>query len=249
MVCKSLFVPICVKKVVYNGEILGMDILFQHTLKSNKETCHIQTENLSYIHNIDRSELSIPSGTWWQFHPKYETGKGLYDYMTGSIVLITSTDSYVLLVRNNQKWGFPKGARYFLPYKKLVDKTIMHFTKTHNILWHDELVIDSTKPEQQESALDNAYREVLEETGIDCSKTLYTQFVKSINGYDTFHLPLPCNASEYYEKYLLRNGTDTENDEIRWVLWNSLFDKSLSLNKITNDMITQYWSTQDLLVL
>jgi len=167
----------------------------------------------------------------------------------GAITIIVSLDHKLLLVRNGNLWGLPKGARNYRAFMDLKLLTESHYNKTGEILIHDKLEL---VPENMETAIENAYRETLEETGIKIdidNLESYGTFNTEYCAYDRFYYNFPYDAN-YHEILLKENVPDHENDELKWFNISTVADL-LSIhnpvNKIFNHITYKY--LMDLIIL
>jgi 8-oxo-dGTP pyrophosphatase MutT (NUDIX family) len=149
----------------------------------------------------------------WPDHPLNVDGK-----IQGAIVILCSKDDRILLVRNRKLWGLPKGARNFNDFMRLKSLTDDHYRKTGEIMEHEEA---SFTYDNVESSMDNACREVREETGIIIDEHLLKPFIYhnqsgSYCAYDGYYYEYP-RTSKDHSQDLQENGTDHENDELLWV--------------------------------
>jgi 8-oxo-dGTP pyrophosphatase MutT (NUDIX family) len=145
------------------------------------------------------------TGLDWPDHPKDAFGDHL-----GAIVILQTLDNKILILRNDVLWGLPKGVRNYSEFHRI--KT--EFTESGEILKFDE----NYKFEQVESESDNICRETLEETGIvlDPEKLIRWAGEDDPSAYTKFFYQLNFAAADYHE-ILLKNGTDHENDEMKWI--------------------------------
>ena len=140
----------------------------------------------------------------WPDHPTMPNGKN-----TGAIVFIMSADDKVLLLRNGRMWGFPKGARNykeFLRLKALTDQAFWNGCATP--------IHDSVSFSDVETPEENAIREIQEETGIIMDPARLTRWGEA--PYTKFLYAFPHPAAMHRD-ILVANGTDHENDEMKWV--------------------------------
>ena len=148
----------------------------------------------------------------WPDHPLSLSGQ-----IQGAISIIRSTDDRILLVRNRNLWGLPKGARNYREFLRLKGLTEDHYRKTGQTMEHQHA--DFTY-DDSETSVENLCREVKEETGIiiDESKLLSFKYRNSSSycAYDGYYYDYPRTASEHIVD-LEANGTDHENDELLWV--------------------------------
>jgi 8-oxo-dGTP pyrophosphatase MutT (NUDIX family) len=153
----------------------------------------------------------------WPDHPLSIAGQ-----IQGAISIIRSTDDRILLVRNRNLWGLPKGARNYREFLRLKALTEDHYRKTGETLVHEHA--DFTN-EDSETSVENLCREVKEETGIiiDESKLLTFKYRNSSSycAYDGYYYEYPRQSTEHIID-LEANGTDHENDELMWVTHDEL---------------------------
>lgn len=146
----------------------------------------------------------------WPDHPTKPNGR-----IHGAIVLLLSSDNKILLVRNGKLWGLPKGARSYKEFLRIKKETDEHYLRTGKILQHDTVTFS-----ESETALENACREVREETGIVLSEDDLTP-VTELGSYDRFYAELDYTCDQYND-ILEKNGTDHENDELLWASMDQL---------------------------
>lgn len=160
---------------------------------------------------IHRYQLN-GNGVSWPDHPLTVSG----DHK-GAIIIILSLDNKVLIIRNGKLWGLPKGVRNYTEFLRLRELTLNHYKLTGEILCHSTATFID-----EESEKDNITREAYEETGISLlSSNLDIYKGGDQYGYTRFIYHADFLASDYC-KIIKQNGTDHENDELRWVSINEL---------------------------
>lgn len=215
-ISEEVVVPVIIKHVT-------IDTAFGRDTYGEKQYHNAIVRDLNairYIQNPRRSdnyvrEASIvrhyDEAVTWPEHPLNMNGKIL-----GAIVIIHSRDDKILLVRNRKLWGLPKGARNYTDFIRCKSETDRHFRQTGEILTHESAEFTADKIE---SAVDNVYRETLEETGIIMDRSQVREIHEHWGGrcaYDAFYYAYPKDADKHGDD-LKRNGTDHENDELLWV--------------------------------
>jgi 8-oxo-dGTP pyrophosphatase MutT (NUDIX family) len=242
---REYFVPIIVDQVFIDDQLQNKDRKksYYNKVCTGSRTSYICTKPLTYRHNIKRIPYLLDNHykkiSDWPAHPIIDVHypENRPPATSGAIVFIRSSDNYVLILESNKKWGFPKGSREYRKYQELVQLTARTFN-LENIepVVHESLYIDSS---DIESDIENAHREVFEETGIDLDHSYYQKISANCNvgGYTAFILNFPHRADAYYENYLKKNGTDHENDVISWVTYKDLvtmyYKKYPRLNKMS----------------
>lgn len=147
--------------------------------------------------------------TWlWPEHPR-----DIHGDHTGAIIILKSLDNKILLLRNGHLWGLPKGVRNYTSFHNLKETCNAEFVKTGIM---PKVDCASFTEDDVESSIDNICRETLEETGIILDKDKITQVGPMDSAYTRFVYSLNFNASDHYA-HILKNGTDHENDEMRWI--------------------------------
>jgi 8-oxo-dGTP pyrophosphatase MutT (NUDIX family) len=177
----------------------------------------------------------------WPDHPLSISGQ-----IQGAISIIRSTDNRILLVRNRNLWGLPKGARNYREFLRLKGLTEDHYLKTGKILEHPQA---SFTYDDSETSVENLCREVKEETGITIDKSRLAPFKyrnsSSYCAYDGYFYDYPRTAAEHIID-LDANGTDHENDELLWVTHEKLQDllhdhlRSRVFNHVTFGYLDEY---------
>lgn len=216
-ICKEEVVPVNIDTVTVDTHF-GQDI---RKCCSYHNTIVADLNSIKYVPNQKRNDNYIreksvvrcyDENVTWPEHPLDVNGK-----MLGAIIIIESQDDKILLVRNRKLWGLPKGARNYIDFMDCKRETDKVFRDTGTIISHKEAQF--TK-DRIESAIDNACREVKEETGItidpDNIETVDYYQMNNRCSYDGFYYKYPNHASAHQNE-LLVNGTDHENDELLWV--------------------------------
>ena len=178
-----------------------------------------------YIRAYPIKRFAIPAErTWlWPDHPKDVRG----DH-TGAIIILKSLDNKILLLRNGSLWGLPKGVRNYKMFHTLKERSNESYIKNSIMPKTDCIVFTE---DEVESAEENIYRETLEETGIMIDVNKLVQVGPMDAAYTRFIYQLDFNAFEHF-KHILENGTDHENDEMRWITPEEL-TQSLILHRST----------------
>ncbi len=176
-----------------------------------------------YIRSSPVKRFTIPTERVWSWpdHPKDVHG----DY-TGAIIMLKSLDNKVLVLRNGNLWGLPKGVRNYKAFHALKEQSNECYFKNNVMPKTDSIVCTE---EEVESAEDNIYRETLEETGIMIDVNKLVQVGPMDAAYTRFVYQLDFYACEH-AKHILKNGTDHENDEMRWLTPEDL-TQSLTLHR------------------
>jgi 8-oxo-dGTP pyrophosphatase MutT (NUDIX family) len=145
------------------------------------------------------------TGLCWPDHPKDASG----DHC-GAIIILVSQDNKILILRNGALWGLPKGVRNYRKFHDLKSACHEQYVRTGKAPVFPPIVFD-----QVESPTENICRETLEETGIELKVENLIQW-EGADAYTRFVCYLDFAADQYGE-ILARNGTDYENDEIKWI--------------------------------
>ena len=185
-------------------------------------------------HPIRRSTVE---NVTWPIH-----SLNVHGVMQGAIIAIVSLDWKILMVRNGALWGLPKGARNYRTMMDLKAKTELHYYKTKEVYVHENA---DFRLADAETAVENIYRETLEETGIkiDISK-LETYGIADATycAYDRFYYNFPYEA-RYHRDMLDQNPADHENDEIAWFPLLEVAEMMVAhtgTNRIFNHVTVQY---------
>jgi 8-oxo-dGTP pyrophosphatase MutT (NUDIX family) len=209
-------VPIYVSHVKIHtrlGEISRENVQYFNIVVHNCPH-YIPNPNLTdgYIRNAPITRYNISADVnraWiWPEHPRDLRG----DH-TGAIIILKSLDNKILLVRNGHLWGLPKGVRNYNAFYEIKETCTKEYFKTGIMPTIDSLLFQE---DDVESPIDNIYRETLEETGIVLDKAKIFQVGPLDSAYARFTYQLDFNAAEHYT-HILRNGTDHENDEMKWI--------------------------------
>ena len=157
--------------------------------------------------------LTLNAPVEWPDHPKDVFG----DHV-GAIVILNSLDNKILILRNDHLWGLPKGVRNFTEFHKI--KT--EFTAVFESTGESKVFVDPVVFEQVETGAENICRETLEETGIVLNpQNLILYGGEDRSAYTKYYYQLDFRAAEYLD-ILRKNGTDHENDEIKWIDYKEL---------------------------
>ena len=210
-------VPIYIDTVKVNtklGEVIRSNVQYFNIVVKNCPT-YIPNPDIpdGFIRSSPITRYNISADvnrTWlWPEHPRDLRG----DH-TGAIIIIKSLDNKLLLLRNGHLWGLPKGVRNYTEFHLIKETCNTEYFNTGVMPKIDRCV--TFKEDDVESPLDNIYRETLEETGIVLDKNKIVQVGPSDMAYTRFLYKLNFNASDHY-KHIVQNGTDHENDEMKWI--------------------------------
>jgi 8-oxo-dGTP pyrophosphatase MutT (NUDIX family) len=181
----------------------------------------------------------------WPDHPKDIFG----DHM-GAIIVLNSLDNKILILRNEHLWGLPKGVRNFSEFYKIKTEFTALFEKSGGK--SEKYFEDSVVFENIESGEENICRETFEETGIELDPhNLIRWDNTNYSAYTKYYYQLDFTAEEY-GCILLKNGTDHENDELKWIDYAELNNmlqqhktniKSKVFNHVTYKFLLQFQST------
>jgi len=244
--CREQAVPVVIKHVTLEthlGTIEKTDQNYHNVLVSDEELKLIKYVLCGTCNFIRQTpvERYDDDCLCWPDHPLDITGR-----IQGAIAIIRSLDDHILLVRNRNLWGFPKGARNFSEFTRLKSLTDMHYLTTGHILTHDQA---SFTYDSVESSIDNVCREVKEETGIIIDTKHLEPFKcryaahGSYCAYDGYLYKYPRLALDYVID-LQNNGTDHENDELLWVtrdvLEHMYYTHRCNMDKIFNHVTFGY---------
>ena len=230
-------IPINIDKVLINS-VLGVFVrenVHYYNIIVNDCPPYVVNPKKSdnYIRSCPITRIKDMTKIEWPDHPKDVHG----DYM-GAIILLESTDEKILLVRNGNLWGLPKGVRNFTSFNMLKNACTDQYLKYKTIPQFQYAEFFNV-----ESGIDNICRETLEETGIhlDPEKIIT---VDENCAYTKYYYKLDFSTSDYKD-ILETNGTDHENDELLWVdkptLNNMLFNHRANKNiKIFNHVTYSY---------
>lgn len=139
----------------------------------------------------------------WPIHPKDDK-----DHIRGAIILIQSTDSKFLLIKNNGLWGCPKGARHYIEFNNL--KTLVLDALYSNL---PVPTFENIRFQEEESPVENVTRETLEETSIVLDPERLVQLVDHTHSYNRFTYTLDVDSTSYEPNNFV---IDHENDELKW---------------------------------
>jgi 8-oxo-dGTP pyrophosphatase MutT (NUDIX family) len=226
-------VPICVRRVSVKtplGDIVRDNIKYFNVVVKNcppyvpnpeVKDGYIRAALISrikgYKQNLNLNTLDAGPGTGkleWPDHPKDTFGDHI-----GAIVILKSLDNKILILRNEHLWGLPKGVRNYTEFHKIKTQFTEIFNETGNCPTFTEPLLF----ENVESGAENICRETMEETGIELNPDNLVLWAgpEDQSAYTKFFYPVNFHAAEYAE-ILLKNGTDHENDEIKWIDYSEL---------------------------
>lgn len=204
-------IPIKIKKIIKDNTTLHNQQYYNVHVTDCPPYIQSPTDPYKYIRSrpIKRYQYDEHSEIYsWPEHPKNQRGEN-----KGAIVLIESADGYYLILRNGKLWGLPKGTRSYLEFIRAREKALKDPS-----LWIEEVRLDN-----EETAEANIIRETYEETGLllDINKLEQPEPNDKVkynraSAYVKFFYKLDITALEYAD-ILLKEGTDHENDEMRWV--------------------------------
>jgi 8-oxo-dGTP pyrophosphatase MutT (NUDIX family) len=213
--------PICIRRVRIKtalGDILRENVRYYNIVVKN---CPPYVPNPAvkdgYIRASPIQRLkakgAIIQPVEWPDHPKDVFG----DHV-GAIVILNSLDNKILILRNDHLWGLPKGVRNFTEFHKIKTEFTAVFESTGESKVFEEPVVF----EQVETGVENICRETLEETGIVLNPyNLILYGGEDRSAYTKYYYQLDFVAADYLD-ILLKNGTDHENDELKWIDYKEL---------------------------
>jgi 8-oxo-dGTP pyrophosphatase MutT (NUDIX family) len=160
------------------------------------------------IERLDFNLIATPGSCYyWPDHPRDNANE-----LLGAIIILKSTDDKILLLKNRFLWGLPKGARNYVNFLKMKDELMLEYLNSGTLK-----TFIFAEFQEIETAEDNICRETLEETGIVIDKTNLQQWDDSDpSPYTKYIYELNFPASHYLT-ILKANGTDHENDEVKWI--------------------------------
>jgi 8-oxo-dGTP pyrophosphatase MutT (NUDIX family) len=208
--------PICIRSVRIKtplGDVLRNDVRYYNVIvkncppyivNPNVRDGYIRKTPITRIKNLRADPEQRLS---WPDHPKDIFG----DYV-GAIIILNSLDNKILILRNEHLWGLPKGVRNYTEFHRI--KTEL---TNGNKAQEEVLVFD-----QVETGIENICRETIEETGISLNPEEVFQWDAEDNSaYTKYYYQLNFTAAEYVD-VLQHNGTDHENDEMKWIDYHEL---------------------------
>lgn len=210
--------PICIRRVRIKtalGDILRENVRYYNIVvrdcppyipNHNVKDGYIRAAPIARVKkHVDMTGLNLT----WPDHPK-----DMFGDHVGAIVILNSLDNKILILRNEHLWGLPKGVRNFTEFHTI--KTA--FTESqYQTQFNDSIVFD-----QVETGVENICRETLEETGIELNpEHIRLWDSSSCDAYTKYFYQLDFTAENYHQ-VLLKNGTDHENDEMKWIDYKEL---------------------------
>lgn len=238
-------IPIIVEKV-------SIKIGNRFIERENVKYCNIHVDNCPpfilkdvdhyvRVKKIKRFDFNLiatqGSAYYWPDHPRDD-----FNELIGAIIILITTDNKILLLKNGSLWGLPKGARNYVRFLELKDELMSEYLKFKTIK-----EFKSDEFHDIETAEDNICRETFEETGIKLDKSRLKLWNETdVSAYTKYIYHVPFSAVEY-STILLNNGTDHENDELKWFDINEINNllhrhKTNRLIKIFNHITYSYLS-------
>lgn len=162
-----------------------------------KEPCH-------FVREPPVSRYKKEKHIDWPLHPSDSKG-----HIRGAIVLIKSSDQKYLLLKNNQLWGCPKGARHYHEFNVLKKQVHEAALKGHEIPKFSEEICF----QNEETAEQNVMREATEETGLLLNPQNLQVLPYNTHSYVRFTYNYEKPATEYQPD---NSVIDHENDELKW---------------------------------
>ena len=213
--CREELVPICIERVELQtdlGVVIRENVKYYNVVVKNCPP-YVANPDVTVKNGFIRSEpitrlkhgSLAGTGLCWPDHPKDACG----DHC-GAIIILVSLDNKILILRNGALWGLPKGVRNYSTFHEIKETCHQKYVTTGETPVFPPIVFDRV-----ETASENICRETLEETGIILDETNLIQW-EGADAYTRFVYYLDFTADQYGE-ILVRNGTDYENDEIRWI--------------------------------
>jgi 8-oxo-dGTP pyrophosphatase MutT (NUDIX family) len=206
-------VPICVERVELEtdlGVVVRENVKYYNVVVKN---CPPYVANPNVQNGFIRRDSIMRlkhtnlagTGLCWPDHPKDASG----DHC-GAIIILVSLDNKILILRNGSLWGLPKGVRNYSKFHDIKTACYLEYLATGTTTVFPPMILDEV-----ESASENITRETLEETGIKLDETQLVQW-EGADAYTRFVCQLDFTA-DHYGDILFLNGTDYENDEIKWI--------------------------------
>ncbi len=210
--------PICIRSVRIKtplGDVLRTDVRYYNVIVKNcppyivnpkVRDGYIRETPITRIKNLRADPVDPELRLSWPDHPKDIFG----DYV-GAIIILNSLDNKILILRNEHLWGLPKGVRNYTEFHRIKTEA------TAAGVGEEEIVFD-----QVETGVENICRETLEETGIRLNPEEVVSFDdEDRSAYTKYYYQLDFTAAEYAD-ILKNNGTDHENDEMKWIDYQEL---------------------------